>query len=90
MPVFCGNSNTEEGDEIVNIAWDEIIVIVMEENNDIFLVVDYALVYLVIPLHNKYSTTFAWGHSFSMYVHKKYSTTFVWGHSLSMYVSYDQ
>ena len=47
MPVFCGNSNTEEGDEIVNIAWDEIIVIVMEENNDIFLVVDYALVYLV-------------------------------------------
>ena len=42
----------------------------MEENNVIFLAVDYALVYLVIPLHKKYSTTFAWGHSFSMYVHK--------------------
>ena len=39
MPVFCGNSNTE-GDEIVNIAWDEIIVIAMEENNNIFLVVN--------------------------------------------------
>ena len=62
----------------------------MEENNDIFLAVDYALVYLVIPLHKKYSTAFAWGHSFSMYVHKKYSTTFVWGHSFSMYVSYDR
>ena len=36
----------------------------MEEKNDIFL----ALVYLVVPMHKKYSTTFAWGHAFSMYV----------------------
>ena len=40
----------------------------MEENNGISLAVDYALVYLVIPLHKKYSTTFVWDHSFSMYV----------------------
>ena len=37
----------------------------MEENNDIFLAVGDALVYLTEPFHNKYSTNFAWGHPFS-------------------------
>ena len=30
----------------------------MEENNDIFLAGGDALVYLVVPMHEKYSTTF--------------------------------
>ena len=40
----------------------------MKENNDIFFAASDALVYLVIPMHQKYSTTFAWGHPFSTYV----------------------
>ena len=40
----------------------------MEENNDIFLAGDDALVYLAGPMHKKYSTTFIWGHPFSTYV----------------------
>ena len=44
------------------------MVIMMEENNDIFLVGGDALVYLTVPMHKKYSTTFVWGHPFSTYV----------------------
>ena len=40
----------------------------MEENNDIFLAGNDALVYLAIPMHKKYCTTFVWGHPFSKYV----------------------
>ena len=40
----------------------------MEENSNIFLAGGGALVYLVEPVHKKYSTTFAWSHPFSMYV----------------------
>ena len=40
----------------------------MEENNDIFLVGNDALVYLAGPMHKKYSTTFVWVHPFSTYV----------------------
>ena len=40
----------------------------MEENSNIFLVGDDALVYLIVPMHKKYSTTFVWGHPFSTYV----------------------
>ena len=45
----------------------------MEENNDIFLAGADVLVYLAVPrgalsVHKKYSTTFVWGHPFSMYV----------------------
>ena len=40
----------------------------MEENNDIFLAGGDALVYLVEPMHKKYSTTFVWGHPSSTYV----------------------
>ena len=40
----------------------------MEENNDIFLAGGYVLVYLAVPMHKKYSTTFVWGHPFSTYV----------------------
>ena len=40
----------------------------MEENNDICLAGSDALVYLAGPLHKKYSTTLAWGYSFSTYV----------------------
>ena len=40
----------------------------MEENNDIFLAGGDALVYLAVPVHKKYSTTFFWGQPFSMYV----------------------
>ena len=36
----------------------------MEENNNIFLPGGDALVYNK-PMHNKYSTTFVWGHPFS-------------------------
>ena len=34
------------------------MVIMMEENNDIFLAGGDGLVYLVEPMHKKYSTTF--------------------------------
>ena len=37
----------------------------MEENNDIFLAGGDALVYLIEPMHKKYSTIFVWCHSFS-------------------------
>ena len=40
----------------------------MEENSDIFLAGGDALVYLVEPVHKKYSTTFVCGHPFSTYV----------------------
>ena len=40
----------------------------MEKNNDIFLAGGDALVYLTVPMHKKYSTTFVWGHPFSTYV----------------------
>ena len=40
----------------------------MEENNDIFIAGSAVLVYLAEPMHKKYSTTFVWGHPFSMYV----------------------
>ena len=49
-------------------AQDKIIVIMMEENNDIFLASGDALVYFAVPMHKKYSTAFVWGHSFSSYV----------------------
>ena len=39
----------------------------MEKNNDIFLAGGDALKYLAIAMHKKYSTTFVWGHPFSMY-----------------------
>ena len=40
----------------------------MEENSDILLAGGDALVYLAVPVHKKYSTTFVWGHPFRMYV----------------------
>ena len=40
----------------------------MEENNRIFLADGDALVHLTVPMHKKYSTTFARGHPFSTYV----------------------
>ena len=40
----------------------------MEENNHIFLAGGDALVYLIGPMHKKYSTTFVWYHPFSTYV----------------------
>ena len=40
----------------------------MEEKNDIFFAGGDALVYLVIPMYEKYSTRFVWGHPFSTYV----------------------
>ena len=40
----------------------------IEENNAIFLAGGDALVYLVVPMHKKYSTTFVWGHPFSTFV----------------------
>ena len=36
----------------------------MEENKDTFLAGSDALVYLAVPVHKKYSTTFVWGHPF--------------------------
>ena len=33
----------------------------MEGSNDIFLAGSDALVYLAVPMHKKYSTTFVWG-----------------------------
>ena len=44
------------------------MVIVMEKNNKIFLAGGDALKCMAEPLHKKYSTTFVWGHPFSMYV----------------------
>ena len=40
----------------------------MEKNKDIFLAGGDALVYLTVPVHKTYSTTFIWGHPFSAYV----------------------
>ena len=40
----------------------------MEENSDIFFTDGVALVYLVVPVYKKYSTTFVWSHPFSTYV----------------------
>ena len=47
---------------------DNIIVITMAENNDIFLAGGDALVYLAEPMHKKYSTTFVWSHPFSTHI----------------------
>ena len=44
------------------------IVTMMEENNDIFLVGGDAVVYLPEPMQKKYSTKFVWGHPSSTYV----------------------
>ena len=44
------------------------IVIMMEENSVILPAGSDVLVYLAVPVHKKYSTTFVWGHPFSMYV----------------------
>ena len=46
----------------------ELYTFKMEENNDIFLAVGDALVYLAETMHKKYSTTFVCGHPFSTYV----------------------
>ena len=46
----------------------------MEENNNIFLAGGNALVYLAKPMHEKYSTTFVWGHPFSRYLMTNFST----------------
>ena len=40
----------------------------MEENNDIFLAGGDALLYMAVPMHQKYSATLVWGHQFSTYV----------------------
>ena len=40
----------------------------MEENNDIFLAGGDALLYMAVPMHQKYSATLVWGHPFSTYV----------------------
>ena len=64
---FCGDSDVEEGYQILIVAYDKIIVIMMEENNDIFLEGGNALVYLAKSTQ-KYSTTFVWGLLFSTYV----------------------
>ena len=37
----------------------------MEENKDIFLADDDALMYLAVPMHKKYSTKYVWDHPFS-------------------------
>ena len=50
------------------IASHEIIVIMMKENNDIFLACGDALVYLAEPMRKKYSTKLFWGKPFSTYV----------------------
>ena len=44
------------------------IVIMIEENNDIFLGGGDALVYLAGLMHKIYSITFVWGQTFSTYV----------------------
>ena len=44
------------------------MVIMMEEKNGIFLGGSDVLVYLVGPVHKRYSTTFVWGHPFSTFV----------------------
>ena len=36
-----------------------------EENNDIFVAGDDALMYLAEPMHKKYSATFVWDHPLS-------------------------
>ena len=40
----------------------------MEGNSDILLAFGDALVYLVKPMHKKYSATFVWGYPCSTYV----------------------
>ena len=40
----------------------------MMEKNNIFLAGGDVFVYLAIPMHKKYSTTFAWGHPLITYV----------------------
>ena len=40
----------------------------MEGNNDVFLAGGDGLVYLAVPVHNKYATKFVWGNPFSTYV----------------------
>ena len=67
MPVFCGDTNIEEGDLFLIIAYDKIFVNMIEENN-IFLAGSDALVYLAEPMHKKYLTKLFCGNSFSTYV----------------------
>ena len=40
-----------------------------EENNDIFVAGDEALVYLAEPMHKKYSAIFVWDHPLSTYIY---------------------
>ena len=40
----------------------------MEVKNNVLLSGVDPLVYLAEPMHKEYSTTFVWGHLFSMYV----------------------
>ena len=40
----------------------------MEENNGIFLAGGDALVYLAVPKHEEYCTTFVWGSPFTTFV----------------------
>ena len=49
-------------------AYDKIILIKMEENNNIFLSGGDALVYLTESMHKKYSTKVFWDNPFSTYV----------------------
>ena len=50
----------------------------MEENNDIFLVGSEALVYLTVPIHKRYSTTFVWAiHVVRTYLRTDFSNLFL-------------
>ena len=53
---------------ILIVAYDNVIEIMMEENNDIILADGDALVNLAVAVHKKYSTRFVWGYPFSTYV----------------------
>ena len=64
---FTQNGCLRSKSEKVSIA-TEFCTFKLEENNDIFLADGDAIVYLAKPMHKKYSTTFAWGHSFSTYI----------------------
>ena len=54
--------------KIILIKKESIIVIMMKENDDIFLAGADPLVYLAQRMHKKYSAAFVWGHSFSTYI----------------------
>ena len=44
------------------------MLVMMEENNNIFLVGGDALVHLTVPMDRKFSRIFVWDHPFSTYV----------------------